>query len=218
VTVATTEYHKIESPFKRFTEGPNRNKFDFSQWSRPEFELLQHLPWHWTEKVDGTNIRVVWDGHRVAFGGRTDAAQIPTSLLKVLDAMFPEELLEQVFGEQSAVLYGEGYGAKIQKMGAKYLADGQNFCLFDVKAGNWWLTPDSVTDVAMKLGLRRAPVMSDRMDVATDIDEVSRGLTSMWGDFWAEGLVGRPPLGITARDGSRLLMKVKHVDLYRGEK
>ena len=216
--MATTEYNKIDSPFKRFTEGPQRNRFDFSQWSRPEFELLQHLPWHWTEKIDGTNIRVVWDGHRVAFGGRTDAAQIPATLFKVLAEMFPEELLEQVFGEKPAVLYGEGFGAKIQKVGAQYIPDGQSFILFDVRAGDWWLTPESVADIAFKLGINHAPVFATGMDVATAIDTVVRGLESSWGPFWAEGLVGRPPLGITARDGGRLLMKVKHVDLYKGGK
>lgn len=215
--MATTEYHKIESPFKRFTDGPQRNKLDVTQWSRPEFEVLAGLPWHWTEKIDGTNIRVSWDGHRVSFGGRTDAAQIPTSLLNVLVEMFPEELLEQVFGASPAVLYGEGFGAKIQKVGASYIADGQSFVLFDVKAGDWWLTPASVADVAFKLGVNQAPVFASHMDVPMAIETVARGLHSSWGDFWAEGLVGRPPLGITARDGSRLLMKVKHADLYRGE-
>jgi hypothetical protein len=27
----------------------------------PEFELLQDYEWDWYEKVDGTNIRVIWD-------------------------------------------------------------------------------------------------------------------------------------------------------------
>src|SRR5688572_17144881 len=127
-----TEYPKIESPFKRFTDGPNRNKFDFTQWARPEFDVLRNQDWEWTEKIDGTNVRVIWDGHKVSFGGRTDAAQMPVFLLQKLQDLFPEELMEQAFQNTEVVLYGEGYGAKIQKGGGNYRQD-QSFILFDVK-------------------------------------------------------------------------------------
>ena len=88
-------YPKIESPFKRYTDGPNRNKFIAGEWTRPEFAMLRRLDWLWTEKIDGTNIRVMWDGHKVRFGGRTDDAQMPTFLMSTLVDMFPEELMEQ---------------------------------------------------------------------------------------------------------------------------
>jgi hypothetical protein len=209
-----TEYAKIYSPFKRFTEGPQRNKLDTSQWVRPEFEVLADMDWHWTEKVDGTNIRVIWDGHRVSFAGRTDNAQIPPTLLKTLDAMFPEELLEQQFGSNSVVLYGEGYGAKIQKVGGSYRPD-QSFVLFDVKIGAWWLEPEDVSKVAVQMGIDRVPVWGT-ISLWSAIERVRSGFHSSWGDFFAEGLVGRPPLGLLGRDGDRLLVKVKHVDFYGG--
>lgn len=207
-------YPKIESPFKRFTEGASRNKFDFSQWSRPEFQVLQHLGWTWTEKIDGTNVRVMWDGHKVVFGGRTDDAQMPLTLLAKLRALFPEELLEQAFGASEVVLYGEGYGARIQKGGGNYRPD-QSFILFDVKIGNWWLQPDSLLDISQKLGIDLVPRFADG-SVADAIHIVAKGLKSRFGDFWAEGLVGTAPLGILARSGERLMMKVKHKDLFTG--
>lgn len=203
-------YTKISSPFMRHTEGPQRNQLDPNRWSRPEFGILANLDWVWTEKVDGTNVRVIWDGHRVTFGGRTDNAQMPTSLLTVLTDLFPETLLEQQFGEAPAVLFGEGYGSKIQKGGGNYRQD-QSFVLFDVKVGNWWLLPEAVREVAASLALDVVPVvLTDNVTAA--IKMVSLGLRSTWGDFQAEGLVGRPPLGIMGRDGDRLLMKIKSED------
>lgn len=203
-------YPKIYGPYKRFTEGPRRNQLDIGNWTRPEFELLAQLPWVWTEKVDGTNVRVIWDGYKVTFGGRTDDAQMPVFLLQVLQELFPETLLEQQFGANPAVLYGEGYGAKIQKGGGNYRQD-QSFVLFDVKVGNWWLTPESVTAVADSMSLDRVPIVLEDSVIAA-IKMVSLGLESAWGSFQAEGLVGRPPMGIMARDGDRLLMKIKRKD------
>lgn len=202
-------YPKIESPFKRHTEGPLRNKLDVGNWSRPEFELLSDLPWTWTEKVDGTNVRVIWDGYKVSFGGRTDGAQMQTSLLAVLADMFPEEILEQQFGVNPAVLYGEGYGPKIQG-GGLYRQD-QSFVLFDVKVGSWWLLPTAVTEVSAGLKVDVVPLFCTA-DVHTAIQCVTEGVVSAWGDFAAEGLVGRPPLGIQARNGDRMLMKIKSKD------
>lgn len=209
-------FPKVYSPFVRFTEGPLRNKLDLGNWSKPEFGLLADLPWMWTEKIDGTNIRVIWDGHRVTFGGRTDNAQLPATLVRVLTDMFTEELLEQKFGESACVLFGEGYGAKIQKGGGNYRPD-QSFALFDVKVGDWWLLPDAVLDVAADLGIVHTPVLG-AFTVHEATKRVTEGLMSTCGegDFLAEGMVGRPPMGIRGRNGDRLLMKVKHVDFYDG--
>jgi hypothetical protein len=204
-------YPKISGPFKRHTEGPLRNKFDVGNWAREEFRFLKDLPWEWTEKVDGTNVRVIWDGYKVRFGGRTEDAQMPTALLDVLTEMFPEELLEQQFGKNPAVLYGEGYGARIQKGGGNYRAD-PGFVLFDIRVGDWWLLRPSLIEVARGIGIGVVPVMlTDNIPAA--ISFVSGGgFTSTWGDFPAEGLVGKPPLGILRRDGDRLLMKLKTKD------
>ena len=64
-------------------------------------------------KIDGTNIRILWDGHRVTFAGRTDNAQIPAELTNRLFELFGgevnEELFEQKFGDMPVMLVGEGY-------------------------------------------------------------------------------------------------------------
>ena len=56
-------YPKIKSLFKR-----DEKTFKFTdEYSCPEFELLKGLRWVATEKVDGTNIRVIFDGVKFCF-------------------------------------------------------------------------------------------------------------------------------------------------------
>lgn len=206
------KYPKIYGPYNRYTEGPHRNKLIEGDWTSLELDHLQDTPWVFTEKVDGTNIRVGWDGHSVSFGGRTDSAQIPGPLLTVLRERFPEELLEQAFGEQSAVLYGEGFGKGIQK-GAVYRST-MDFILFDVLVDQWWLQRESMEDVAAKMGLELVPVVMEG-SLHDGIKRVKDGLNSAWGDFPAEGLVGVTKSGMLDRSGSRISVKIKTRDFAR---
>ena len=72
------EYHKIQSVFKR---DDKTHKFIEGQWSLPEFELLKDITWVWTEKIDGTNIRIIWDGFDIKAKGKTERVDIPKHLL-----------------------------------------------------------------------------------------------------------------------------------------
>lgn len=209
------EYQKIPGPFKRITSGPNKNKVIAWNWTSPELEYLADLTWNFTEKIDGTNIRVIWDGHKPEFRGRTDKAQLPPKLLKALEEMFPEELLEQTFGANPAILFGEGYGAGIQKGGGNYRKDN-SFILFDVYIGGWWLLFDSVEDIANSLGINVVPVrfvktlrgmieeLSHYSYLRSTVAEVS---------LEAEGLVGTPSLPLFTRKGERIIVKLKGRDL-----
>src|SRR6266568_1780019 len=92
-------------------------------YSMPEFEYLKDNPWTFTEKVEGTNVRVIWNGGKATFGGKTDNAQMPIFLLHRLQSLFESDIAKQrfisQFGEEptEVCLYGEGYGARIQKGG-----------------------------------------------------------------------------------------------------
>jgi RNA ligase-like protein len=206
------EYQKIPGPFRRETEGPNRNRVIEGAWTSPELGYLAEADWLWTEKVDGTNIRVDWDGHRVSYGGRTDNAQIPAKLIAALNAIFAEELFEQQFGGDAVTLYGEGYGAGVQK-GGVYRPD-MGFVLFDVRVGNWWLRRDDVLKVAAGMGLDVAPLVFEG-SIWKAIDVIRRGLPSVWNtEHRVEGIVGVTPDGLLSRSGHRLIVKVKSVDFY----
>lgn len=72
------EYDKIVSIYKR---DEKTHKFLINQFSLFEFEFLQHSTWVWDEKIDGTNIRIMFRNNELTFGGKTDNAQIPATLL-----------------------------------------------------------------------------------------------------------------------------------------
>jgi ATP-dependent RNA circularization protein (DNA/RNA ligase family) len=209
-----SEYHKIQSIYKRDMESKRKTLIE-GQWTLPEFEYLAGNVWTFTEKVDGTNIRVIFKDGGITFGGRTDDAQIPAQLVARLNERFLPlaEKLGEMFpdarwaGHGQAVLYGEGYGAKIQKGGGNYRAD-QDFVLFDVRVGQWWLQRADVHDVAQKLGLDVVPVIGE----GTLHDAVAwakRGIQSTWGNFEAEGIVARPKTELNTRSGHRLIAKIK---------
>ena len=154
------EYHKISAPFKRDMDGTK--KLIEGEYQNELLEVLNEheIPFEWTEKIDGTNIRVIWDGHKVEFRGRTDKAQIPKHLLEKLKEIFcnneTEELFEQLFGEKQIMLIGEGYGNKIQKVGRDYLDDEVSFILFDVYVidSDIFLERTNVEDIAKSFGIK----------------------------------------------------------------
>lgn len=201
------EYHKINSLWKRELKGA----IIHGEYSHPIFEYLRNNVWVFTEKVDGTNIRIGWDGKQVSFGGRTDAASIPTLLVNHLKSVFTEEKLRAQFQETEVTLYGEGYGANIQKSGESYKADGQSFVLFDVLIGNYWLERPSLVEIADALGIDIVPVVFTGT-LSEAEDKTSTGIKSEWGNFKAEGLVGKPLVEMLSRNGGRVIVKMKTKD------
>jgi len=204
------KYPKIQTVFLR--DPATRYKtLLMGQWALPEFEYLAKNEWVWTEKIDGTNIRVDWDGERVTFAGRTDNAQTPTFLLTKLQEMFPVEVFMAEYPDLPMTLYGEGYGAKIQKGGGNYISDGQSLILFDVMISGNWQPRESMEDIAAHLRLDMVPIVG--VGVLDDaIDVVQHGFQSGVGHCEAEGLVMRPKVDLMTRTGQRVITKVKGRD------
>jgi len=232
-------YQKIHSVYKRTPKG----MFIRGDYAAPEVEYLQDLEWVWTEKVDGTNIRIgleevpVYkdepvtmddnDPPRLTAGpvpvgvelkyrvkGRTDNAQIPPRLLAAIEALDLERKLREHF-DGPVCLYGEGYGAKIQKGGGNYRPD-QGFILFDVTVGQWQLRRKDVVAVAEKLGIDVVPeVFQGTVDEALELVDREEGVQSAWGCFRAEGLVGIPRVPLYDRKGNRIAVKLKSKDFDR---
>ncbi len=212
------EYHKIHTVFKRDLKNNSKTLLN-GVWALPEFEYLAKNTWGFTEKVDGMNIRVMLRDGKISFGGKTDNAQIPPKLMTRLMEMFygadflygmeMGKRMGEIFGGD-ACLYGEGYGAKIQKGGGNYRED-QSFVMYDIKVGDLWLKREDVEDVAMKLGLSVVPFIGH----GTLYDAVAMaffGFDSKWGKFKAEGIVARPQIELKTRNGSRIIAKIKHKD------
>jgi len=211
------EYHKINGLYKRFTEGPLRGQFkdgrdgNLPEFARDEFLYLFNNYWVGTEKIDGTNIRMYYNGLSVEIKGRTDKAQIPSFLQEKLDNMIIP--FDDVFGDEEVTLYGEGYGARIQKGGGNYISDGVDFILFDVRIGNWWLKRKDVQEIAEKLCMKTVPVvfkgtLSDAKKLVKD------GFQSVIAEkeCQAEGLVLTPIGDFLDRSGKRIITKLKTKD------
>ena len=206
------EYHKIETLFKR---DPKTKKLIVGEYTNETVEYLKDNVWQFTEKVDGTNIRVYWDGHKVTFGGRTDNAMIPAHLINKLNDLFGgevnEQLFEQKFGDTPVELFGEGYGPKIQSGGA-YRND-VDFILFDVMIKDTYLKRESVEDIANYFGINLVPVLLEGT-IQDSIDYVMNNLKSTIAVNGAEleGVVGRPKVEVLDRIGRRVIVKIKRRD------
>lgn len=211
----SNKYHKILSLFKRNMKGDR--KLIEGEWATPELAYLKDQDWIWTEKIDGTNIRVMWNGKEVILGGRSDDAQLYTPLLQRLQMLFmsmtPRKTFADTFGteEMDVVLYGEGYGAKIQKGGGNYIADGTDFVLFDVAVNRIYLERENVEDIAKKFDIVVVPIIGHGT-LEEAIKLTKKGFNSKWGDFIAEGMVMRPKVELLTRRKERIITKVKYKD------
>jgi hypothetical protein len=205
------DYHKIQTVFQR----DPLTKFKtllIGKFSLPEFAFLADCRWVFTEKVDGTNTRIMWDGERIRFGGRTANAQIPVHLATALDDMFHgrDALFHELFTGGDICLFGEGYGPKIQKVGKLYRED-HSFVLFDVRCGEVWLRREDVEKVAAALGIDVVPIIGYGT-LQQMVDFARSGIVSTWGEFDAEGIVARPESEMRTRLGQRIITKIKCKD------
>jgi ATP-dependent RNA circularization protein (DNA/RNA ligase family) len=208
------EYPKIETLYDR---DPKTFKVMTDRLRLSEFQIIKS--WHITEKVDGTNIRVEWiaSEKRLIFGGRTDNAQMPTNLMVYLQETFKPEIFTDF--ENDMILFGEGYGEKIQKGGGNY-RKGVSFRLFDVLIGKWWLEPDSIKAISDKLNIETVPDLGIIRTLPTskfELEVLTEGKSKV--AIW-DGGTGCEPEGIVARThpllftrkGERVMWKLKFKD------
>lgn len=211
-----SEYHKIETLFER----DEKFKVKPGVLKNPTYGLLK--TWQFTEKIDGTNIRIMWQpavtsenfaiGESLRFGGKTDNAQIHADLIRHLYESVSIEKLREVFPETAVVIYGEGYGAGIQKGGL--YSPTKKFIAFDVLVGDkWWLNWENTCDVAQKLGLDTVPYIGEfTLEEATEMVRIGFPSLLGAGEARAEGLVGRPAETLFDKKGHRLILKLKTKD------
>lgn len=233
-----TTYPKVDTLFDR----DERFQVDTTRFRRPVFATIDR--WLVTEKVDGTNMRLIFeidenpggDGTEppalsTSIRGKTDSASIPPLLLGhcrgVVDGILTSVgglMLDHGLSEY--VLYGEGYGAKIQG-GGRYRPD-QGFVLFDVGVGGGrFLSDEKVTAAAMELGLPRVPLLNGGETMSTDevVKLVQVGFASSATnedlrdpDFAAEGVVARTVEPLYDNRGERVMWKLKAKDFRAGRR
>ena len=205
-------YNKIDTIFER---DEKTKKLINGKFRNETVEFCKDLTWQFTEKVDGTNIRVYWDGHRVEFGGRTENAQIPAPLVNKLNELFGgdinEQFFEQKFGENEVILFGEGYGPKIQNGGS--YRDDVDFIMFDVMINGNYQARESVEDIARYFNVNIVPILAEG-PLSAGIDYVMTHKYSTIAQNGAEleGVVARPKMELKDRTGKRLIVKIKFKD------
>lgn len=225
------EYPKIHSLWKRegwyFDEKekkgeqtPNRQSFVIGDYAQSEFANINL--WRVEEKIDGTNIRILAfvDDHsgeiKVKFEGRTKDAQIPCHLLERLQDIFTPEKMAIAFPDLElgckVILFGEGFGPKIQKNGEKY-AKNPGFILFDVGVGStwlWWLKHEKIMEIADKLFIPFVPTlgfMTEKQIVEYVKSKPQSEFNPAYGRM--EGVVCKTEPIMLYRNGDPIMWKLK---------
>lgn len=166
--------------------------------------------------------------------GKTEKADTPKHLQTKMENLFNLDQLMVLFNKDHCyltpteaneecingrvVIFGEGYGAKIQK-GGNYISNDCGFILFDVMIGRMYLLRESLEDIAQKLEIPIVPLIG-YMTVDEAIEFVRKGFKSTIAenkDYDAEGLVLKTPMGLLNRKGERIITKIKTCDFRQLE-
>ncbi|HSW73681.1 MAG TPA: RNA ligase family protein [Candidatus Limnocylindria bacterium] len=201
------EYPKINSLFKRNQD----NSFIFGDYSCPEFTLIKQ--WRIQEKIDGTNVRIIFDpaaDEKVVILGRSKDSGMPTFLVEYLKNHFTTERLSTVLDTtHKSILYGEGYGNRIQSAGPFYRKD-VGFMLFDIHIGSFWLTREAVQEKAQQLAVAYPPDLGIKTE--TEIIEFVQSKPHSLCSYRAqvmEGIIARPEPLLLFRNNKPLVWKLK---------
>lgn len=225
--MSSTEFGKINTLFERqpdFTVDPTKLK-------DPTVACVAR--WDVTEKVDGTNIRIERQPITADFDddnlppasvrvkGRTDNANLPGDLVTNCKGLFETAAFANYFPQAKVTLYGEGYGAGIQKVGRSY-APTKKFILFDVRLDwpdgrVWWLNPADVREAGQALGCDVVPYLG-HMELDDIVMLVKSDFRSNLADIPAEGIVARPNETLFDRNGDRVIIKLKGSDFRAGKR
>ena len=214
-----TKYAKFSSPFKKDEKFINLN------------ELAQKLPigrWIKTEKIDGTNIRIILckpteDGKRVVLVGSrslilNEEDKSSKQFFDCLKGINTNKLVEYFEDADSTVIiYGEGYGAGVQKGGI--YSKEKNFRVFDIRIGEAYQDFEYVQKVCIDNQLNVVPIIDEVEDIS--YGECIKSLKSFQETLIKEGDGGKPE-GIVYKYEpvllnkykERLMFKVKFKDFY----
>lgn len=209
------KYPKIQSLWKR--DMLNNGTIMEGMYSRPEFENIKW--WSVTEKIDGMNIRIIYDdthswyGGSLRYAGRTDKAELPHELEDHLARRFKLGDFRLNFPDaRSVTLFGEGYGPGIQRGGGLYRKD-KGFILFDAFIDGWWLSRESVEDIAKSFFVDCVPLFGVMYEEQA-IEYVKMKSQSIVADQnrTIEGIVASSAPLMLFRNGNPLRWKLKVSD------
>ena len=212
-----TKYAKFSSPFKK----------DDKWLNTPE--AAQYLPigrWIVTEKIDGTNIRIILtkpdeEGNRETHIASRKLILNPEDKTskQYMDCLKEVNLhkIKEYFNDvnSTVVIYGEGYGAGVQKGGI--YSKEKNYRVFDIRIGEAYQDFEYVKKVCIDNQLNVVPVMCELKEIV--YEECLDALKIFQETLIKEGDGGKPegfvyklePV-LLNKYKERLIFKVKHKD------
>lgn len=215
------EYQKIPN----FYKFDNETKSFITEIYDPYVDYLKDLTWIVSEKVDGTNIRVHYDGHTVEWSGRTDKSNLPKEVEELLKNTFgdSEIIFEQLFGDKDVVLFMECYGGKIQ--GGLYGGE-ERLIGFDVMVNGFYLDKTVIAEIFGKFGVKCVNFWEVHgLNNVVNSLALSHGSPEQYisplcckGTTIIEGFVCVPKLRIYDNQGNRIIVKIKRGTIEKTEK
>lgn len=212
------EYQKIETLYKFDTQRKSYIEGDFYN---PIVRYLVNNKWIVSEKIDGMNIRVYWDGHKVSFSGRTDKSELPKEVARLLEETFKdaEVIFEQHFGEKEVILFMECYGGKIQ--GGLY-GGSERLIGFDVMVNGHYLNKLTIQSIFILFGVQTA-FFFELNSLYTiihyvthiSVNDVSSDYNEYDSNTPIEGYVCVPREEIYDKKGNRIIVKIKAKDFKK---
>lgn len=161
------------------------------------------------EKIHGSSCRIQWKSHGLTFasgGCKHD------SFVKLFNQDKLVEKFNQL-GHEKVIVYGEGYGGKMQGMSGTYGKE-LKFVAFEVKIDDTFLNVPNAHDVCNKLGLEfvhyvEIPMETEAIDAQRDADSIQAIRNGMGEGKRREGVVLRPLMEFLDNRGKRVMAKHK---------
>ena len=206
------KYPKIEALYKL-----DSNFKATQEYRSAYFKYLEDNEWLGFEKVDGTNLRLYWDGYNLTFHGRTDKTDWHPDTLTYLNSRFNKDFenkIEEIFKDKQVIIFGELVGPKIQNKHKDWDVYVFDIVVFDKNDQPQWLDfLTAVEGITEQLNLKTVPLLvKGGLEQLVSYVKENRKST-VCEDFELEGLVARPAIRLSDNQGNRIITKIKYEDV-----
>lgn len=195
-------YPKISCPFLRVN--PKDKMVDLNQYSDKYADLLSNVEFSATEKVDGKNTNIIYDGNNVKFEGHTDKTTwTPEEETWIKNKFINDgfiQMCEQQFGEKTVQFCGELIGPKIQSN--IYKLDDYKFIVFDIKINNVFISREFVKEITNTLYM-------DTIDIYTStLMYCAFNYTNIPNKFKEKDYSASDPLYLTIKEWAEFMQSI----------
>lgn len=168
-------YPKISSPYKR--TDPKSKAVNTEVYVDETAKLLSNIEYYATEKVDGTNLNIIYDGDKVSYEGHTDKTNWNPEVAKWIEDRFVNneafnQMCEQKFGAKYIIFNGELIGPKIQSN--LYKLNDYKFICFDIgelrliQGEHIWYSRAALEGICTEFGIQFSPAVYIKIDEDDD--------------------------------------------------